>query len=135
MMEDRHLYRGKRLDNKEWVYGFLFYMSYDGISGACIGAEPLSVNDYGEIHKDCYFEVDPSTVGQYTGLTDKNGALIWEGDVVKCEGKSYKVIWDDYGWNCDGFYNSGYDYPTQAFSEGTGGFEVIGNIHDQEGES
>lgn len=109
-MQDRYLFRGKRIDNGEWVIGNRID---DGVTGQVfIHTVGNSVNESDKVGEEgCLqfvaFEVAPATICQCTGVKDKNGNLIWENDIVAywdsystesglaeadCIGK---VVWDD----------------------------------------
>ena len=85
-MQDRYLFRGKRIDNGEWVIGNCID---DGVTGQVfIHTVGNSVNESDKVGEEgCLqfvaFEVAPATICQCTGLKDKNGNLIWENDIVK----------------------------------------------------
>lgn len=84
-MQDRYLFRGKRIDNGEWVIGNCID---DGVTGQVfIHTVGNSVNESDKVGEEgCLqfvaFEVAPATICQCTGLKDKNGNLIWENDIV-----------------------------------------------------
>lgn len=100
-MKERYLFRAKRKDSGEWVFGGLSYCEKTGAYFITnMGKDHIS---YIGFHQ----EVDPNTICQCTGLKDKNGNLIWENDIVAywdsystesglseadCVGK---VVWDD----------------------------------------
>ncbi len=125
------LFRGK-LSNGEWAYGNL-NISVKGTT--IITPDETLLGKYGQ--------VNPETVGQFTGLTDKNGTKIFEGDILKviyCEGtdweESYKtkVTYNNGAFVVD---MRGCDYDCTAigwaideWSENDTECEVIGNIHD-----
>lgn len=119
------LFRGKRLDNGEWVEGGYFFHY-----GECRIVAEGTVSDY-IIH----YPVDPSTVGQFTGLLDEKGKRIFEGSVITSHtGKIFEVkfgqhedvegISESNGWFASGSYGD------LSLGEDWGGHEVIGTTHD-----
>lgn len=134
------LFRGKRIDNGEWVDGSLitdvFYRVGEGNKNSIPYILSVSGIDYDswEDLDDDYglYEVDHDTTGQYTGLTDKNGKKIFEGDIIKhyfslrFSPSVGQVMYEDEHckWVTKDVYNDTWEIHKGCI------YEVIGNIHD-----
>ena len=125
------LFRGKRLDNGDWVEGYLYEHEPPLVGIVSEKDEPEASKwfiartgfaDWNMSRPVELVEVDPSTVGQYTGLKDKNGNRIFEGDMLSIWNDRHDVVVFEDG----AFIMEDTEIPMRFAIK----FEVIGNIHD-----
>lgn len=122
-MKREIIFRGKRVANDKWVEGDLIQIFY------------LKEQKYirrGEVE----YLIDNNTVGQFTGLRDKNGIKIFEGDLIICNGgkKPLAVTYHNGCWECipiKKYPNVGADYKHRLEFDSEIEYEVVGNIYEE----
>lgn len=115
------LFRGKRVDNGEWVYGY-----YCPVVRGKFPATPCIVPDCDGVWEGV--PIIPETVGQYTGLKDKNGNKIFEGDILRnnITRECHVVRYDS-----NGDFAGAYTFHNLSLCDwNLRSFSIAGNIHD-----
>ena len=135
-MEERYLFKAKRLDTHDWILGFLSMHKTGKYFIRPIGGSASSSE-----------EVEKNTICQCTGLKDRNGKLIWENDIIhkpfytdydayaNSEAYTGRIQYEDGGWSVEITRSDGSTFVSPiiemiAYSKDIEHFEVIGNIFD-----
>lgn len=122
------LFKAKRIDTGEWVEGYIIRNTHKTFIGYLCGGADIDI-----------VEIDPSTLCQCTGLTDKNGKKIYENDIVKAIYKpkdgdltvdNFIIKWDKCNCKYVGYYAQRENVYNPLLFGSQCSFEVIGSIFD-----
>ncbi len=141
MRENIGLYRGKRIDNDEWIEGclvkkidpmlgvgycFILAQEYDT---SCIDGQPTHLNSF-----MTWYKVDPETVGECSGILDRANVFIFEGDILKirylCQKPVMAVVKFTNGKFTARYVRNGKEYIDNLTATASSLYKIIGNIHD-----
>jgi len=118
-MDDRFTFRGKSVDNGKWIEGYLIEKWWYGSNSFHILEGIYGSDEIGE-------KVIESTIGQCTGLRDRNGRLVFEGDICRHGDRIIEVVWYEGSWHYTYGNHGGRLYALHPRND----IEIIGNIHD-----
>lgn len=134
------LFKAKRIDNGEWIEGYLFDDGMLGEKRMFIGKLVIApyegpIRGKWTVIANGFDEVDPDTICQFTGLCDRNGKKIWENDILMAhldesypEDAAYETVeWSVAGWAAYETGSTDREYLSEFDLEH---YEVVGNIFD-----
>lgn len=128
-MNDRHLCKAKRTDNRKWIEGYYAFIGKKHVIMEKTSEEFFSIDDGEDRSGSRILEVDPETVRQYTGLTEVKEKK-WENDIFQCDEHTYIIQWseDDLAWYANEIFEP--DYSTALSEFRADEIYVIGNAID-----